>query len=131
VCRQRTAVGPPLGDIVPAQRRVLLLGLGILFGNRLLERFQTQLQLFLRQPFGAGAEVPARQLQQQMTQSVILCQSSIALGHRRIAFPGHGIAFGHGRQYQRAQGRGIIRQARQGRVRGNHHTANPTRPRWV
>jgi hypothetical protein len=74
MCRQRTATGPPLGRIVPAQRRVLLLGLGILFGNRLLKGFQTQLQLFLRQPLGAGAEVHARQLQQQMTQPVILRQ---------------------------------------------------------
>ena len=56
MCRQRTAAGPPPGDIVLAQLGILLLGLGILFGNRLLERFQTQLQLFLRQTFGAGAK---------------------------------------------------------------------------
>jgi hypothetical protein len=74
VRRERATTGPPLGGIVPTQRRVLLLGLGILFGNRLLKCFQTQLQLFLRQPLGAGAEVHARQLQQQVTQPVILRQ---------------------------------------------------------
>ena len=61
-------------DVIPAQFGVLLLRLGVLFGNRLLERFQPQLQLFLRQPLGAGAEVHARQLQQQVTQPVILRQ---------------------------------------------------------
>jgi hypothetical protein len=44
------------------------------FGDRLLERFQTQLQLLLRQTLGAGANVHPRQLQQQVAQSVILSQ---------------------------------------------------------
>jgi hypothetical protein len=33
-----------------------------------------QLQLFLRQTLGPGAEMHPRQLQQQMAQPVILCQ---------------------------------------------------------
>jgi len=49
MCRQRTAAGPPLGNILPPQFGILLLGLAILFGNRLLKCCQTQLQLFLRQ----------------------------------------------------------------------------------
>jgi hypothetical protein len=42
--------------------------LRIFFGDRLLEGFQTQLQLFLRQTLRAGAEMQAFELQQQMTQ---------------------------------------------------------------
>jgi hypothetical protein len=74
VCRQCAAAGPPLGGIVLAQFGILLLRLRVALGDCLLERFQAQLQLCLRQALGAGAEVHARQLQQQMAQPVILCQ---------------------------------------------------------
>jgi hypothetical protein len=74
VRRQSTTAGAPLGRIVLAQLGVLLLRLRLIFGDRLLERLQAQLQLFLRQALGAGTEMHPRQLQQQMAQPVILRQ---------------------------------------------------------
>jgi hypothetical protein len=44
------------------------------FGDRLLEGFEAELKLFFRQTFGPDTELHPRQFQQQMTQSVILCQ---------------------------------------------------------
>ena len=72
--RQCAAAGTPLGGIVLAQLGIPLLRLRVFFGDRLLEGFQAQLQLFLRQTLRAGAEMQASELQQQMTQPVILCQ---------------------------------------------------------
>ena len=72
--RQRTAAGAPLGSIVLAQLGIPLLRLRLVLGDRLLERFEAQLQLLLRQTLGSGAEMHARQLQQQMAQPVILRQ---------------------------------------------------------
>jgi hypothetical protein len=72
--RQCTAVRAPFGRVVLAQFGILLLRLRLVFGDRLLEGFQAQLQLFIRQTFGPGTELHPRQLQQQMTQPVILCQ---------------------------------------------------------
>jgi hypothetical protein len=73
VRRQCAAAGTPLGGIVLAQPWIALLRLGLGFGDRLLDRFEAQLQLFLRQTLRAGAEMQASELQQQMTQPVILC----------------------------------------------------------
>ena len=72
--RQCAAAGAPPGGIVLAQLGIALLRLRVFFGDRLLEGFQAQLQLFLRQTLRAGAEMHASELQQQMTQPVILCQ---------------------------------------------------------
>ena len=72
--RQCATARAPLGRVALAQIGVLLLRLRLVFGDRLLERLQAQLQLFLRQPLGAGAEMHPRQLQQQMAQPVILRQ---------------------------------------------------------
>ena len=60
--RQRTAARAPLGRSILAQLGIALLRLGVCFGDRLLDRFEAQLQLFLRQTFGAGAEVHAFEL---------------------------------------------------------------------
>ena len=67
MCRQRAAARPPLGRIVFAQFGIALFRLSVLLGDRLLESFQAQLQLFLRQTLRAGAEMRASELQQQMT----------------------------------------------------------------
>jgi hypothetical protein len=91
---QCATAGTPLGGIVQAPLGISLLRLRVFFGNRLLEGFQTQLQLFLRQTLRAGTEMHASQLQQQMTQPVILCQECVSLRDRRIAL-------GHRRQHQR------------------------------
>ena len=95
--------GTPLGRIVQAPLGISLLRLRVFFGNRLLEGFQTQLQLFLRQTLRAGTEMHASQLQQQMTQPVILCQECVSLDRR--------IALGHRRQHQRPQCFDAFRQA--------------------
>jgi hypothetical protein len=71
--RQRAAVRAPPGRIALTQLGVPLLRLGVLFGDRLLEGFEAQLQLFFRQTFGPGTKLHPRQLQQQMAQPVILC----------------------------------------------------------
>ena len=54
---------------------ISLLRLRVFTGNRLLEELQTRLQLFLRQTLRAGTEMHASQLQQQMTQPVVMCGS--------------------------------------------------------
>ena len=51
-----------LGGIVLAQFGIALLCLAVCFGDRLLDRFEAQLQLFLRQTLGAGAEMHAPEL---------------------------------------------------------------------
>jgi hypothetical protein len=84
--RQCASAGAPLCGIVLAQLGIALLRLGVCFGDRLLEGFQTQLQLFLRQTLRAGAEMQASELQQQMTQPIILCLENIPLQRQRIAF---------------------------------------------
>jgi hypothetical protein len=72
--RQRAAARPPLGGIVLAQLGIALFRLRIFLGDRLLEGFQAELQLFLRQTLRAGPEMHPRQLQEQVAQSVILRQ---------------------------------------------------------
>src|SRR5471032_344598 len=47
--RQCTAVRAPFGRVVLAQFGILLLRLRLVFGDRLLESFEAQLQLFFRQ----------------------------------------------------------------------------------
>jgi hypothetical protein len=49
--RQRAAARTPLRRVVLTELRVLLRRLGLVFGDRLLEGFETQLQLFFRQTF--------------------------------------------------------------------------------
>jgi hypothetical protein len=66
VCRQGATAGTPPVGIVAAQP-------GIAFGDRLLQSLEAQLQLVLGETLGAGAELHASELQQQMTQPVILC----------------------------------------------------------
>ena len=66
VGRQCAAVGTPFDRVVLAQFRILFLRLRLFFGDRLLEGFQAQLQLFFRQTFGPGTELHPRQFQQQM-----------------------------------------------------------------
>ncbi len=73
VRRQRAAVRAAPGRVAFAQLGVLFLRLRLIFGDRLLEGFQAQLQLFFRETFGPGTELHPRQFQQQMTQPVILC----------------------------------------------------------
>ena len=106
---------------------ILLLRLRLAFGDRLLKRLQPQLQLFLQQAFGSGAETHPRQPQQQVAQSVILRQQSVPLSER-------GVAFSERRQHQRAQRLDSLRQAldvvgrRIGHVRilcGNSRLENP------
>jgi hypothetical protein len=69
---QRAAVRAPSGRVAFAQLGILLLGLRLIFGDRLLEGFEAQLQLVFRQTFGPGTEPHPCQLQQQMAQPVIL-----------------------------------------------------------
>ena len=117
---QCATAGTPLGGIVQAPLGIPLLRLRVFFGDRLLEGFQAQLQLFLRQTLRAGTEMHASQLQQQMAQPVILCQEGVSFGDRRIAL-------GHRRQHQRPQCFDAFRQALHvvaGRI---HHATNPTR----
>ena len=127
MCRQCASAGTPPGGIVAAQLGIALLRLRVFFGDRLLEGFQAQLQLFLRQTLGARAEMHASELQQQMTQPVILCQQDVPLGDRRIALDKCGVAFGNCRQHQRPQCFNAFGQALHvvaGRI---HHATNPTR----
>jgi hypothetical protein len=74
VRRQCATARAPLGRIVLAQLGILLLSLRFIFGDRLLEGFQAQLQLLFWQTLGAGAKMHASELQKQMAQPVILYQ---------------------------------------------------------
>lgn len=126
VCRQCASAGTPLCGIVLAQLGIPLLRLGICLGDRLLDRLEAQLQLFLRQTLRARAKMHPSELQQQMTQPVILCQQGVALRDRRIALGECRIALGHYRQHQRPQCFNAFRQALHvvaGRI---HHATNPT-----
>jgi len=60
--RQRSAVRAPPGRVVLAQPGIPLPRLGVFFG----ERFEAQLQLFLRYTFGLGTDLHPLQLQQQV-----------------------------------------------------------------
>ena len=55
-----------LAAFVLAQFGILFLRLRLVFGDRLLEGFEAQLQLFFRQTFGPGTELHPCQFQQQM-----------------------------------------------------------------
>jgi hypothetical protein len=63
-----------------AQRRIALLGLRLLLGDRLLEVIETELQLLLWQALGLAAELQAPELQQQMLQPLVLRLQRIAFG---------------------------------------------------
>ena len=117
---QCTTARAARGGIVQAPLGIPLLRLGICFGDCLLDRFEAQLQLFLRQTLRPGAEMHPSQLQQQMTQPVILCQQDVPLRDRRITFRHHC-------QHQRAQCFNAFGQALQVGAWGIHHATNPTR----
>jgi hypothetical protein len=57
--RGRCAGSAPLGRAIAAQLGIALLCLGVLLSDRLLDSFQAELQLFLRQALGFGAELHA------------------------------------------------------------------------
>ena len=116
------------------QLGISLLRLRVFFGDRLLEGFQAQLQLFLRQTLRAGAEMHASQLQQQMTQPVILCQQNVPLRDRRIALGQVFVAIGNcpstnarnasmpsGRLCRSSRGESVTQQI----LRGNRRFENP------
>ena len=131
VCWQCASAGTTPGGIVAAQLGIALLRLRVFFGDRLLKGFQAQLQLFLRQTLGARAEMHASELQQQVTQPVILCQQNVPLGDRRIALDKCCVAIGNCPQHQRPQRFDAFGQALQvvaGRIR---HATNPTRQPMV
>jgi hypothetical protein len=75
--RQRTTTGAPLGRIVLAQLGILLLRFRLVFSDRLLERFQAQLQLLLRQALGPGAEIPPSRLSSRW-RSLSFCVSKVS-----------------------------------------------------
>ena len=89
------------------------------------------MQLFFRQTLRAGAKFQAPELQQQMTQPVILCQQDVPLRDRRIKLGECRIALRHHRQQQRLQCFNAVGQALHvvaGRI---HHATNPTRQQMV
>jgi hypothetical protein len=83
--RQRPAAHAAPDSARLAQRRVALLGLRLLLGNRLLEVLKTELQLLIGQTLGLAAELQALQLQQQMMQPLILRLQRIAVSASRSA----------------------------------------------
>jgi hypothetical protein len=80
VCRQRPAAGAAFGGTRLAQRRVALLGLRLLLGDRLLEVLKTELQLLIGQALGLAAELQAPERQQQVSQPLVLRLQGITFG---------------------------------------------------
>jgi len=62
VSRQCAAAGAALGGSLPAQRRILPLGLGVVLGNRRFDVLQAELQLLVRQPLRLPPELEPPQL---------------------------------------------------------------------
>jgi hypothetical protein len=97
VSRQCATTGAPLGRIVLVQFGIPLLRLGVGFGDRLLSRFEAQLQLFLGQLLRLRTELHPRQLQQKMAQPVILCQQGVPLIDRCVPLGFERVTLGHRR----------------------------------
>jgi hypothetical protein len=120
--RQSPAAGPAFGDAILVQFGIALLRLGLTAGDCLLERFEAELQLLLRQTFRFGAELHAFELQQQVTNSVVLLLQGVAFADHSITFANRGVTFGNQRQNQSAQAFHIVGQAQARGLFGVHRT---------
>ena len=124
---QLAATGPALGRAFLTQHGICPLGLRLDLGDRRFRVLEAELQLRLRQPLGLRAIVQAAQRPQQVLQPlgadrqrVALDGNCVTLGSNSITLDGDGIAFGHHRQHERAQRRGVGRQVLGGRCGGRH-----------
>ena len=103
--RQRSAVGATLLPVGIGRgfRRVLLVLLRILLGNRCLDILQRQLHLLAVKLFGPPAKLRALELPQQVVKPIVLLPHAPAFLNRRIALARQ-------RAHQRPQGLEIIRK---------------------
>jgi hypothetical protein len=84
--RQCAAIGPALGGIGFLLLGIALFCFGIVAGDGLLEVFQAELQLRLRQALRLGTELHALEFQQQMANPVVLLGQGITFADQRITF---------------------------------------------
>src|SRR5215471_6912598 len=116
MCRQCSPAGATLRHALLPQLRVTLLCCDLNLGHCLLEIFECQLSLILRETLGFATELQTLELQQQVLKPFVLFQQCIT--------------FSRNRQHQRTQGIDICRQICQliARVR---HRANLRQRRSV
>ena len=124
VARQLASACAALCRTVAAQLGIALLRLGFALRDRLLERFQAQLELFFWQPLGFGAELHPPQFAQQVVKPVVLLLQGIALAQGSVALCHRG-------QQQRAQFLDIVGKVLNVFGCAVHHGANPKRQRSV
>ena len=81
---KRTAIGAALVAVRPCRHRVLLVVVGLVAGNRLLDILERQKQLLGIKLLRTAAELRALQLAQQMPQAINLRPRLVALGERSV-----------------------------------------------
>ena len=83
--RKRAAIGAALFGARPFGHRVLLVVVGLVAGNGLLDVLDCQKQLLWIELLRTPAELRALQLMQEMPQAINLRQRLVALGERGVA----------------------------------------------
>ena len=104
---KRAAIGAALLGARARADRVLLVVVGLVAGNGLLDVLERQKQLLRIELLRAPAELRALQLAQQMPQAIDLRQRLVALGER-------GVALGARRREERLQRVDVLRKLRCG-----------------
>ena len=117
---QLAATGPAPSRAFLTQRRIGPLRLCLDLGDRRFRILEAELQLRLRQALGLRAIMQTTQRPQQVLQPLGADRQRVAFRDNRVTLDGEGIAFGHHRQHQRAQRRGVGRQVRRGRCSVRH-----------
>jgi hypothetical protein len=133
VRRQAPTAGPTPFGLLPAQLRRALAGLGLVGSERRLGLLEGEQQLVFGQPLRSAPELHPLELRQQMLQPLVLRCQRVALARKAVALGGERVAGLPGRQEQRAQRGGIVRQCRRVVARGGaHHASDSTQvpPAW-
>ena len=102
--RQRAASNATCLPALPLERWRALLRLGLELCDRNLEVVDAELQLRLGQTLGSAAKLQALELEQQVTQPVVLLRQRITFGRHRVTLGRDRVALGRHR-ILRIQGR--------------------------